>query len=312
MPDLNAPPKYAELPELDGEKCAWEFFGTDDALGTLNWLEPGLVASAAHGLATGRAVNLDLPVDFATRLSMGRRPMRHTIVDISLGTDDFVDGYFLQSSSQWDGFRHVRYRSYGFYGGHRREEFKTSDVIGVGAWAERGIVGRGLVLDVAAWAMREGVQWDPAARTLISPDTFDAVLAAQCSDVRPGDILLVRTGWLAWLRAQSADADLGNVGTMSCVGLDPSPRMAEWLWDRQVAAIAADNPALEALPMIREDGLLHRRLLALLGMPIGEYWDLDELARFCSEAGRYDGLLVSHPLNIPGGVGSPCNALMIL
>jgi len=312
MPPVSAPPKYADLPELDGEKCAWEFFGTDDALGTLNWLEPGLVASAAHGLATGRAVNLDLPVDFATRLSMGRQPMRHTIVDISLGTDDFVDGYFLQSSSQWDGFRHVRYRSYGFYGGHRREEFKTSDVIGVGAWAERGIVGRGLVLDVAAWAMREGVQWDPAARTLISPDTFDAVLAAQCSDVRPGDILLVRTGWLAWLRAQSADADLGNVGTMSCVGLDPSPRMAEWLWDRQVAAIAADNPALEALPMIREDGLLHRRLLALLGMPIGEYWDLDELARFCSEAGRYDGLLVSHPLNIPGGVGSPCNALMIL
>jgi kynurenine formamidase len=88
--------------------------------------------------------------------------------------------------------------------------------------------------------------------------------------------------------------------------------MAEWLWDRQVAAVAADNAALEALPMIREDGLLHRRLLALLGMPIGEYWDLDELARLCSAAGRHDGLLVSHPLNIPGGVGSPCNAVMIL
>jgi hypothetical protein len=64
--------------------------------------------------------------------------------------------------------------------------------------------------------------------------------------------------------------------------------------------------------MSREDGLLHRRILALLGMPIGEYWDLDVLATLCAEAGRYEGLLVSHPLNIPGGVGSPCNAVMIL
>jgi kynurenine formamidase len=312
MPHLNAPPKYAELPELDGEKCAWEFFGPDDALGTLNWLHPRRVASAAHALDTGRVVNLDLPVDYATRLSIGRQPMRHTILDNSLGSDDFVDGYFLQSSSQWDGFRHVRYRSHGYYGGHKREEFETSDVIGVGAWAERGIVGRGVVVDVAAWAAIEGVQLDPSARTLISAEMLDAVLAAQHSDVQPGDILLVRTGWLTWLRAQSADADLGTAGTMSCVGLDPSPCTAAWLWDRRVAAVAADNVALEALPMIREDGLLHRRLLALLGMPIGEYWDLDELAGLCSEAGRYDGLLVSHPLNIPGGVGSPCNAVMIL
>jgi kynurenine formamidase len=312
MIHLNEPPKYAELPELDGEKCAWEFFGPDDALGTLNWLRPNRVASAAHALATGRVVNLDLPVDYATRLSTVRQPMRHTIVDIPLGTDDYVDGYFPQSSSQWDGFRHIRYRSHGYYGGHGREEFETSDVIGVGAWAERGIVGRGLVLDVAAWATAQGIPWDPAARTLISPETLDAVLDAQRSTVQPGDVLLVRTGWLAWLRAQSADAELGKVGAMSCVGLDPSPRMAEWLWNRKVAAVAADNPTLEVLPMTREDGLLHRRILALLGMPIGEYWDLDELARLCSEAGRYDGLLVSHPLNIPGGVGSPCNAVMIL
>jgi kynurenine formamidase len=312
MPRLNAPPRYAELPELDGEKCAWNFFGPDDALGTLNWLDPERVASTAHALATGRVVNLDLPADFATRLSTARQPMRHSIVDIRLGTDDFVDGYFLQSSSQWDGFRHIRYRSHGYYGGHSREEFETSDVIGIGAWAERGIVGRGLLLDVGAWAMAADVRWDPAGRTLISTEMLDAVLAAQHSDVQPGDVLLVRTGWLAWLRGLSADAELENVGSMSCVGLDPSARMAEWLWDQQVAAVAADNPALEALPMSREDGLLHRRILALLGMPIGEYWDLDELAAFCTEAGRYEGLLVSHPLNIPGGVGSPCNAVMIL
>jgi hypothetical protein len=64
--------------------------------------------------------------------------------------------------------------------------------------------------------------------------------------------------------------------------------------------------------MTRENGLLYRRMLTLLGMPIGEYWNLDELARVCSDNRRYDGLLISHPLNIPGGVGSPCNAVMII
>jgi kynurenine formamidase len=312
VPSLNRPPKYADLPELDGEKCAWDLFGPDDAFGTLNWLAPELVAAAARAVGQGRVVNLDLPVDFGTRLSKKRTPMRHTIIDIDLGTDDFVDGYFLQSSSQWDGFRHIRYRSHGYYGGHQRDEFEHSTAIGIGAWAERGIVGRGLLLDVGRWAAAEGEDCDPPARTAITTDMLDAVLVFQHTAVQPGDVLLIRTGWLAWLRAQSADADLGSLEDMSCIGLDPSARTAEWLWDRQVAAVAADNPALEVLPMTREEGQLHRRILALLGMPIGEYWDLDRLADLCAESGRYDGLLVSHPLNIPQGVGSPCNAVMIL
>jgi kynurenine formamidase len=312
MVDLQSAPSYADLPELDGEKCAWDFFGRDDDLGTLNWLASERVLSTARSARSGQVINLDLQVDFGTRLSKVRQPMSHVIVDMSLGTDDYVDGFYLQSSSQWDGFRHIKYRSHGYYGGHQRDEFETSDVIGIGAWAARGIVGRGLLIDVGSWAMAEGVEWSPATRTIITTQMLNAALDWQGSSTQPGDILLIRTGWLAWLRGQAVDADVGFVGGMACVGLDPASEMAEWLWNRQVAAVAADNPALEALPMTREDGLLHRRILTLLGMPIGEYWDLDELADTCARNGRYDGLLVSHPLYIPRAVGSPSNAVMIL
>jgi hypothetical protein len=52
-------------------------------------------------------------------------------------------------------------------------------------------------------------------------------------------------------------------------------------------------------------------MLAFFGMPIGEMWNLEGLAEDCAADGRYDFFLTSAPLNIPGGIGSPPNALAI-
>ena len=46
-------------------------------------------------------------------------------------------------------------------------------------------------------------------------------------------------------------------------------------------------------------------------MPIGENWDLDALAADCARDGHYDFLLTSAPLNVPGGAGTPANALAL-
>ncbi len=56
---------------------------------------------------------------------------------------------------------------------------------------------------------------------------------------------------------------------------------------------------------------LHFHMLAFFGMPIGEMWNLEALAEDCAADGRYDFFLTSAPLNVPGGVGSPPNALAI-
>jgi len=47
------------------------------------------------------------------------------------------------------------------------------------------------------------------------------------------------------------------------------------------------------------------------GMPLGEFWVLDALARDCASDGQYACLLVSVPLNLRGGVGSPPQAVAI-
>jgi kynurenine formamidase len=91
-------------------------------------------------------------------------------------------------------------------------------------------------------------------------------------------------------------------------GLESSQASAAWLWNNHVAAIAADNPALEALEVQPGSVFLHRLLIPLLGMPVGELWDMKPLAEECARLARYEFFLVSAPLMISGGVGTPANA----
>ena len=56
---------------------------------------------------------------------------------------------------------------------------------------------------------------------------------------------------------------------------------------------------------------VHLALLPLLGLPIGELWDLDALAADCAADGVYELLFTSAPLNMQSGVASPPNALAI-
>jgi hypothetical protein len=57
--------------------------------------------------------------------------------------------------------------------------------------------------------------------------------------------------------------------------------------------------------------VLHQYFLSLFGLNIGELWDLKALGEHCKKVGRYSFLLTSVPLNVPGGIGSPPNALAI-
>jgi kynurenine formamidase len=59
------------------------------------------------------------------------------------------------------------------------------------------------------------------------------------------------------------------------------------------------------------DTFLHFRLIGLLGIAIGELFDLDALADNCARDGVYEGLFTAAPLNKVGGSGSPANALAI-
>ena len=56
---------------------------------------------------------------------------------------------------------------------------------------------------------------------------------------------------------------------------------------------------------------LHQHLLPLLGIPLGELWNLGPLAADCAADGRYTFFVTSAPLNIRGGVSSTAAAIAI-
>jgi hypothetical protein len=95
-------------------------------------------------------------------------------------------------------------------------------------------------------------------------------------------------------------------------GLRADEDMARFLWDAHVAAVVCDNPAVEVVPGDPAVGSLHRRLIPLLGLALGEMFDLETLARRCRDDTRWTFMFVAVPLKVPGGIGSPGNAVAIL
>lgn len=311
-------PQFAQLPLVGqtAEHHAWEVFGRDDQLGTVNLLTPERVRHAATLVRTGRTINLNLPLNFPITLYGGfRSGYRHHIEVNRGGRDDYVDNFAMQGSSQWDSLRHIRFREFGYYGGRQDEDVDGKGLLGIEHWAQHGIIGRGVLLDAAGYMEKHGTPLEATKKFAMDGSFLEAVAKSQGVRQQPGDIVLLRTGWLTWYKSldeAGREALRGTLhpgaGGMGCPGLDPSQATAGWVWDQQIAAMAADNVALEALPVDTATGFQHRRLIALQGMPIGEVWDLDALAQDCATDGVYEFMLVSAPLNLPGGVGSPPNA----
>jgi len=277
------------------------------------------VQRAATLVRTGRVINLNLPLNFPITLYGGfRTGYQHHIEVNRGGRDDYVDNFAMQGSSQWDSLRHIRFREFGYYGGRQDQDLDGKGELGIENWAQHGIIGRGVLLDAAGYMERRGMPLDATKKFAMAGTFLEEVARAEKVQIEPGDIVLLRTGWLTWykgLEEAEREALRGTLhpgeGGMACPGLDPSQATAAWVWDQQIAAMAADNVALEALPVEAAVGFQHRRLIALQGMPIGEVWNLDELAQACIQDGLYEFMLVSAPLNLPGGVGSPPNAYAI-
>jgi kynurenine formamidase len=323
-------PKYRDLPrDASGlYRRAWGVFGVDDQLGTLNHLSPERVLSALATVRTGQVINLNLPLDFFDPPLIAHRGLpRHEVFGLNeFHRDDRIDGFFPQAGTQLDSLRHFAHPDNGFYNGIAGKFLVAgSPDLGIQEVAERGISGRGLLVDIDAYRTSIGSPIDQGINEQLSVADLDGALAYQGSVVLAGDILLIRTGWLTAVRAGQVSIASGVVSP----GLAQSEDIAEWMWDHKVALAAADNIALEAWPPERENlptlaesegrlehsshtGMLHRLLIPLLGLTIGELWDMDTLAEACKERGSYSFLLVSEPLNLTGGVGSPANALAII
>ncbi|GAA4613073.1 cyclase family protein [Saccharopolyspora hordei] len=179
----------------------------------------------------------------------------------------------------------------------------TSDAgpVDISHMARHGVQGRAVLVDLEAHL---GGQ-----RAIVGFEEFAQVLQADRIVVEPGDILVLHTGFARGL----VEADTRPTAEQLYVGavLDGSDlELQKWITDSGVAAIAADNYAVEAFPPVQQEQgqpalPLHELCLFRLGVHLGELWWLSELAEHLRKRGRSRFLLTAPPLRLPGATGSP-------
>jgi kynurenine formamidase len=315
---MKSIPTFDELPvRADAPaESSWGVFD-NEALGCLNFLTPEGVVEAARLVTTGKVFRLDARIGFAKPPLFGRQAVEHQVIALGpTAHDDMLDHYNTQEGSQWDGLGHVGHpRHRAFYNGVKATDIKDGPDgrLSIHKWADK-LVGCGVLVDVSRYCAEQGRPVPPLTNAQYSLKDIQHALAAQGTQVRPGSIVLIRTGWLQAYRQASADEKRAMApldGLRSC-GIEPSRDTVAWLWDHRVAALGTDCPAVEPWPWdFGDEGALHYRTLALLGLPIGEQFDLEALASDCAQDRCYEFMLVSAPLNLEGGIASPPNALAI-
>ena len=126
-------PDFADLPVREGlpPGSSWGVWGDDDRLGCLNLLGEERTRAGLSAVVDARVFSLNLELDLPDPPLFGRPAFRHDVSWLAggAGHDDSLSDWNTQSSSQWDGFRHIRHPLYGFYGGvdDERQEKRLCD-----------------------------------------------------------------------------------------------------------------------------------------------------------------------------------------
>jgi len=295
----------------------WGRWGLEDQRGTLNLIGPEALLRGASSVLKGTAFSLGLdfgkdgpqsggkrfnPRLFATDLFSPLNPNKPNV----MYSDDVIM-MPLQAATQWDALGHVHYNGT-LYGGRAASQHLSpsgTTHCGVEHLAKPGIVSRGILLDIAG--LYKMPRLEPGHT--ISVDDLRRACGLANVHLESGDVVCIRTGHITRF---TVDGD-----RIAFNGPQPgvSFAVAEWLHERQVAAVAADNLAVESLTadIGNQDYPLPFHCLALteMGMPLGEMWNFEELASDCANDGRYAFLLCAPPLPIPGAFGSPVNPIAL-
>jgi kynurenine formamidase len=311
---MTSPSRDFEFKSVGAKLSNWGRWGEDDEIGTVNFITPARRAAAAALVRTGKVFALGMPFD-----ANGPQPARGTrfnpihrmtklLTDASApdgfsASDDIIT-MPLQCGTQWDGLTHVSYDGYAYNG------VPNSAVTAVDGATRNSfpkvvsrLIGRGVLLDIAA---AKGVQRLDFSQE-VTADDLNAAESDQGVRAGSGDILLVRTGWYQHYLSGEMDLYLSQrspgLGISAC----------EWLHDREIAAVAADNFAVEVMPSTEPGTVvpLHLVLIRDMGMTLGEMFNLEELAADCASDRVYEFLFSGIGLDITGSVGSPVTPVVV-
>lgn len=172
--------------------------------------------------------------------------------------------------------------------------------LGIEAYPKERLINRAVLLDVARFKNVEAL----APGLEITAEDLEATAKTEGVEIKPGDSVLIRTGYGKYFEADRAKYS----------GLRPGPgeSAARWLAAKKIFLAGDDQMSFEVVP---EKGTVfpcHRILIADHGIYIVENLNLEELSRVLAEQKVYEFVLVLNPPRIRGATGAAVNAFAIL
>jgi kynurenine formamidase len=287
-------------------KSPW---GPNDEIGTLNMMTDASRLDVLKQVAGGKVYDLgvDLFVGMPTccapfgdptfQIWMTHTPARGTGKEVLSYSGDGVSMY-THTGTHIDTLNH--------FGLHGKiwNQVNADDALGVRGWTKSGadkyppIVARGVMIDVAK---SKNVAHLPSSYSITVADLQEA-LRKQRTTLRPGDVVLTRTG-LMTLWPDEAKYRLADQAGLSL-------EAAQWLVESQKAMVlGADNFGVESFPSKDPVNFVpvHTYLQAEQGVSLLEAMWLEEL----SKDQVYEFLFIASPLKMRGATASPIRPLAI-
>ena len=285
-------------------------YGADDERGAANLQTPKKVMEAKELITEGKVYQLGRLYEHGMPIP-GQRHFSLTIPGLPTGTvngrnrmvsnDELVSGEIGQVGTQFDGLGHVGVHVGDedvFYNGFKLSEFgnpyglKKLGVENVGVFFTRGVL-----LDIAKLRDAERLPHG----YVIKPEELRACLKQNKTELRAGDVVLIRTGHgKLWMVDNQYYGD-GEPG----IGMGA----ARFLTDAGVSMIGADTWAIEAVPHENDEDSfpVHQWNITRNGVYHIENLDLEELAA----DNVTEFAFVFSPLRLKGATGSPGNPIAV-
>src|SRR5688572_3385094 len=283
-------------PPPESQRCPSKW-GAGDERGAGNHMKPASVLKAAKLIRTGEIIELGhvlrqgMPLQATRQFNLHtKRTFMNPQSNQRGSNEELVTTELGQVGTQFDSFTHQS------HGDSLYNCFKISEISSRSGFTRLGVekvgtlMSRGVLIDVAGL---KGVDTLPDTYEITVQDLQQA-LQKQNLTLRPGDAVIINTGWGRLWGKENARYMKGNPG----IGI----AAAEWLVKQDPMLLGSDNGPVEVSPNPdKEISLpLHQIALVVNGIHLLENMKLDELAT----KRVYEFAFVMQPLKIQGGTGS--------
>lgn len=300
----------------------WGRWGEVDEVGSLNFLTAAEVLRGVRSVRQGKVFTCGEVIGHpqGDPLWPGRDPAkREMLIDresyvrgdmMSLpGGAEFADDriqMFLQGSTQFDALGHVWYDNKlwnGYDAAETNGGMKKASILPI---AQRGVVGRGILLDMAAYKGKEYLE----KGDLLSLDDLLGCAEQQGVTIEKHDVLCLRLGFLQLLHKQGPEVFYEDFMEP---GLTYSKELVDWFHQMEIPCLSTDTISNETEldPALGIQIPLHCALMRNLGITFNEICNFEELARDCRSDGQWDFLYAAAPLKVAEATGAPVNVLAI-